>query len=166
MKKLLTLTTALCLLAGATQAATYYVSSSTGNDSYTATQAQSQSTPWKTITKLNSYMASIKPGDNILFKMGDTFTIPEGINTGGLLVTVNGTAALPITISSYGTGARPIITLPAITGWAAGATAGIYTVKFTIQTCCSLMFQDGVPITKASSSALTDGSWYGDGTTL
>ncbi|HEX3385452.1 MAG TPA: hypothetical protein VHS53_09700, partial [Mucilaginibacter sp.] len=92
--------------------------------------------------------------------------IPQGINTGGLLVTVNGTSALPIVFTSYGTGAKPIITLPAVTGWVPGATAGIYTTRFTIQTCCSLMFQDGVPITKASSSALTDGNWYGDGTTL
>ncbi len=166
MKNLLTLTTALCLLANVSYATNYYLSSSSGNDSYTAAQAQSQSTPWKTLAKINSYMASIKPGDNILLKSGDTFTIPEGVNTGGLLMTVSGTSTQPIVISSYGTGALPIITLPAVTGWAAGATAGIYTAKFTIQTCCSLMYQDGVPMTKASSSALTDGNWYGDGTTL
>ncbi|HEX3384151.1 MAG TPA: hypothetical protein VHS53_03135, partial [Mucilaginibacter sp.] len=160
------LTLMLCLLVNVSHAANYYFSSSTGNDSYTAAQAQSQATPWKTIVKLNSYMSSIKPGDSILFKKGDTFTIPEGINTGGLLVKVSGTSAQPIVFGSYGSGALPIITLPAITAWTASATAGIYTATFTIQTCCSFMYQDGVPITKASSSALTDGNWYGSGGTV
>jgi hypothetical protein len=34
-----------------THAATYYVSSISGNDSYTSTQAQSQATPWKTLSQ-------------------------------------------------------------------------------------------------------------------
>ncbi len=163
MKNIAILTITLCLLANVSRATNYYFSASSGSDSYTVTQAQSQSTPWKTIAKLNSYMASIKPGDSILFKSGDTFTIPEGINTGGLLVTVSGTSTQPIVISSYGSGALPIITLPAITGWTG---SGIYTKSFTIQTCCSILFEDGVPLTKASSSSLTDGNWYGSGGTL
>ena len=51
----------------------FYFSSSTGNDSYTVTQAQNPGTPWKTIDKLNSSMSLINPGDSILFKRGDIF---------------------------------------------------------------------------------------------
>lgn len=84
------------------QAANYYFSSS-GSDSYTSAQAQNKATPWQSITKLNSYFASIKAGDSILFKCGDTFA-------GNILITKSGTAASRIGISSYGTGAKPIIT--------------------------------------------------------
>ncbi len=165
MKNTLILSVALCLLAKVSHATNYYFSSSTGNDSYTVTQAKSKSTPWRTIAKLNSSMGNFKPGDSILFKKGDLFTIPEGVNTGGLLMTVSGTSTRPIVISSYGTGTLPIITLPAIAGWTTNSSE-IYTMKSAIQTCCSILFEDGVAVTKASSSALTDGKWYGDGTTL
>ncbi|HWD90598.1 MAG TPA: choice-of-anchor Q domain-containing protein [Mucilaginibacter sp.] len=163
MRNVAILTVVFCLAVNVSQATNYYFSSSSGNDSYTATQAQSQSTPWKTIVKINAVMTSLKPGDSILFKKGDTFLIPEGINTGGLLVKVSGTSTQPIVFSSYGTGALPIITLPPLTTWAAGATAGIYKDSFTIQTCCSFLSEDGIPLTKASSTALTDGNWYGSG---
>ena len=56
-----------------TQAATYYFSSSEGNDSRTAAQAQNESTPWKSIDKLNSIIGSLSPGDRVLFKRGETF---------------------------------------------------------------------------------------------
>jgi hypothetical protein len=48
-----------------THAATYYVSSISGNDSYTSTQAQSQATPWKTLAKVNSFFNSLNPGDQV-----------------------------------------------------------------------------------------------------
>src|SRR5579872_2429651 len=83
-------------------AANYYFAAS-GNDSYTTAQAQNKATPWQTITKLNSFFLSIKPGDSVLFKCGDTFT-------GTITVTKSGTAALPIIFASWGAGAKPIIT--------------------------------------------------------
>jgi len=98
---------------------TNYYFSANGNDSYTSTQAQSSATPWQTITKLNSYFASIKAGDSVLFKCGETFS-------GTILVTKSGAAGSPIVISSYGTGAKPIITgLTSVTGWTT-LSAGIY----------------------------------------
>jgi hypothetical protein len=51
----------------------FYFSSSTGNDSYTSTQAQNESTPWATLSKVQSSFASFTSGDSILFKRGDKF---------------------------------------------------------------------------------------------
>lgn len=89
----------------------FYFSSSTGNDSYTATQAQNPATPWKTIDKLNSSMSLINPGDSVLFKRGDEFT-------GQITLTRSGTSSARLVFSAYGTGDIPVIkgTLP-ITGW-------------------------------------------------
>src|SRR5690606_41902316 len=49
-------------------ATNYYVSTS-GNDSNSGT---SESAPWKTLTKVNSFTP--KPGDQILFKRGHEWT--------------------------------------------------------------------------------------------
>jgi parallel beta-helix repeat protein len=89
----------------------YYFSSSTGSDSYTATQAQNPATPWKTIDKLNASMNLINPGDSILFKRGDVFT-------GKIILTRSGSSAANIAFGAYGTGKLPVIkgTLP-VTGW-------------------------------------------------
>src|SRR6059058_2197712 len=84
-------------------ATNYYFSSSQGDDSRTSTQAQNPSTPWKSIDKLNSFFSSVKSGDQILFKCGDTFF-------GAISTSKSGTVSAPITFSSYGTGAKPIIT--------------------------------------------------------
>ena len=75
---------------------TYYVSSS-----YTgSTSNGGLSTPWKTLSQVNSNMATFQPGDSILFKKGDTFS-------GTLTVTKSGTLASPITFGAYGTGNKP-----------------------------------------------------------
>ena len=82
----------------------YYISSSTGNDSYTSTQAQNQSTPWKSISKLNSF--ALAAGDIVYFKNGETFYGTIIPNTGG------------ITYTAYGSGVKPIITgLTSISSW-------------------------------------------------
>jgi len=88
----------------------YYVSTS-GNNSNNGT---SQTTPWQTLSKLQSAFNSglIGPGDNVMFKKGDVFT-------GTLLVASiwgynarSGTSTNPITIGTYGTGAKPIFLYP------------------------------------------------------
>ena len=82
----------------------YYISSSSGNDSYSSTQAQSEATPWRSISKLNSF--ALSTGDVVYFKKGDTFYGTIIPNTGG------------ISYSSYGNGNRPVITgLTAINSW-------------------------------------------------
>ncbi len=75
----------------------YYVSSSAGNDSNSGT---SSSTPWKTLKKASGIL---QPGDKILLKCGDTWTGEE------LMVSGNSTSADYIEITSYSTGAKPII---------------------------------------------------------
>jgi hypothetical protein len=78
-------------------AKTYYVSNS-GNDSNPGT---SDSLAWKTLAKVNSFTP--KPGDQILFKRGDTWT-------GTLTVKASGTSVAPITYGAWGEGAKPVIT--------------------------------------------------------
>ena len=92
------------------RAANYYFAAN-GNDANTTVQAQSKTTPWQTLSKLNTFFASLKPGDSVLFRRGDTFF-------GTITVNASGTAALPIVLGAYGTGASPIISgLVSVTGW-------------------------------------------------
>ena len=64
MKKLIILILSVCSLS--TWATNYYFSSSTGDDTRTASQAQNSATPWKTLTKFNSYFSSLADGDSAL----------------------------------------------------------------------------------------------------
>src|SRR5665647_3603352 len=93
----------LCLLAfvlfAFTANATNYYLSHSGND---ASPGTDPSAPWKTLDKLNSFK-TLKPGDNVLFKRGDTFY-------GSITVSNSGAAGNPITYGAYGTGINPIIT--------------------------------------------------------
>ncbi len=90
----------ICLVA---YPATYYFSSSLGDDARSSAQAQNQNTPWRSIQKLNSIFTTLQPGDNILFKNGDTFQ-------GTITITKSGTAGAPISFGSYGSGEKPVLT--------------------------------------------------------
>ncbi|OOG68050.1 Ig-like domain-containing protein [Algoriphagus sp. A40] len=81
----------------------YYISSSSGNDSRSASEAQNSTTPWKSIDKLNSVSSIFKGGDRILFKAGDQFY-------GTIKITKSGSVGAPILFTSYGTGNKPVIT--------------------------------------------------------
>src|SRR5690242_15205415 len=94
------LTLMLCIKANATD---YYFSDSDGDDSRSSSQAQSPSTPWKSLTKLNSWLQYLQPGDRILFKSGDTFY-------GSIVTTTSGTSSSPIILTYYGNGSKPTIT--------------------------------------------------------
>lgn len=78
-------------------ATTYYISP-TGSDNNAGTSTTS---PWKTISKVNS--KAFAPGDKILFKGGSTFTGTVTLSTGDV-----GSSTSPITISSYGSGKATI----------------------------------------------------------
>ncbi|WP_194774680.1 Ig-like domain-containing protein [Pararhodonellum marinum] len=84
-------------------AASYYFSDLSGNDSRSAAEAQNPDTPWKSIDKLNAIFNSLQPGDQILFKRGETFY-------GSIRMSKSGTNGAPIVFSAYGSGAKPIIT--------------------------------------------------------
>ena len=93
------------LCASRAQANSYYLSV-LGNDA----GAGSASAPWRTLARVNA--VALQPGDRVLLRAGDTFA-------GGLSLDAKdaGTAAAPVTITSYGAGRAHI---------AAGRGAGIY----------------------------------------
>src|SRR4030042_5645945 len=98
MKKVLfTAIALLALLPAIVSATTYYIDATGGNDGWSGT---TQSTPWKTISKVNS--ATFNPGDQILFKRGETWR--EQLN-----VPSSGTEGKPITFGAYGSGEKPKI---------------------------------------------------------
>ena len=93
------LTTVLLLILSFTANATTYYISTSGND---ANNGTSVTTPWKTLSKLNSFFSSLKPGDNVLLNRGQVFT-------GYISIKKSGSSGYPITIGAYGSGANPVI---------------------------------------------------------
>ena len=89
------------LTAYTAQAATYYFSTTDGDDGRTAKQAQNSATPWKTLDKFNA--ARFAPGDVVLFKRGDVFY-------GTLTIAQSGSSGASITIGAYGNGPKPVLT--------------------------------------------------------
>ena len=80
-------------LAGATE---YFVDSAAGDDAAAGT---SVGAAWKSLDKVNA--AELKPGDVVRFKRGGLWR--------GQLVPHSGTPGAPVTYTSYGTGAKPIL---------------------------------------------------------
>ncbi len=106
---------------------TYYIST-TGSDAAAGTLAA----PWSTLTKVNA--TTFASGDSILFKCGDTFT-------GTITATRNG-----VIYSSYGIGAKPIITgFTTITGWT-NEGGGIYSKIIASATQTNMVTIDGVQV--------------------
>jgi hypothetical protein len=90
-------------------ASTYYVSSSTGNDN---NNGLSEGSAFATSDKVNTL--DLQPGDHVLFKCGDTWQAQQ------LVVSWSGTPSAPIEFGSYPAGCanKPVFSgsLP-ITGW-------------------------------------------------
>lgn len=74
------------------------MNASSGNDGAAGT---SPATAWQTLTKLNGQ--SLTSGDTVFFNRGDVFP-------GRLNLTRTGAAGNPVVYTTYGTGAKPIIT--------------------------------------------------------
>ena len=133
----------------------FYFSSSTGNDSYSTSQAQSQSTPWKTLGKLNSLTTGTNgssvflPGDTLCFKRGDVFangaangyssvqwvndggtywTAPSGSPTAPIVITNYGDTTLPLPNWLYPTAAYPVSTWKSREGRAVIAFKGVHDI--------------------------------------
>ncbi|GGN22497.1 LamG-like jellyroll fold domain-containing protein [Streptomyces fuscichromogenes] len=113
--------------ASAATCTTYYVSSSSGSDS---NDGCSSSSPWQTLTNVNS--TTFTAGDQILFQAGGSWS-------GELAPQGSGSSSGQITISSYGSGADPILN-------GAGATA---TIALTDQQYWTIQ---GLEITNTSST--------------
>jgi hypothetical protein len=96
---------------GVSQAAgiIYYVSSSSGSDNNDGLSAGS---PFRTVAKVNSL--NLLPGDQVLFKCGDTWRAEQ------LVISKSGTATSPITFSAYPAGCANKPSLSGsqpVTGW-------------------------------------------------
>jgi len=111
---------------------TFYVSNS-GSDSYTTTQAQNPSTPWATLSKVQSSLSTFTSGDRILFAKGSKFT-----------GTLNMYGKTNLYFGSYGSGNKPLF-------WGTGANiVGLV----TLTTCSNITF-DGWNISDTTIS-ITD----------
>ncbi len=99
------------LLAGTCLAQTTYYVANSGND---ANAGQSPDAPFLTLAKINTL--TLRPGDAVLFRRGDTFR-------GTLTIRQAGTPTAPIRIDAYGTGERPTLSgsVP-ITNWVQAGT--------------------------------------------
>lgn len=78
-------------------AATYYVDAVSGSDSAAGT---STTTAWKTLAKVNA--TTFRAGDSVLFQAGQKWD-------GQLRPKGSGASGNPITLSSYGSGPKPVI---------------------------------------------------------
>jgi parallel beta-helix repeat protein len=102
-------------------AANYYLSSTTGDDGHSPSQAQNPVTPWQSLERLNQFIPELAPGDSVLLKRGDVFY-------GTLQLRKSGSPEKPIVFATYGDGALPVITgLSTLTGWESQGS-GIYSV--------------------------------------
>jgi parallel beta-helix repeat protein len=114
--------------------ATDYHISASGND---AANGLSESSPWRTIAKVNLEFGRFNPGDRILFKRGDTFY-------GTLKVSKSGLPGHPILISAYGSGANPVITgFTVISLWKPESN-GIYSSTVNCQSSPNIVVINGV----------------------
>lgn len=86
------------LISNAATPVTYYVSSINGNNNY---NGLSSSTPWASFYKIPT---TLNPGDTVLFERGSTWSTP-------LVLSGVGTSTSFITLSAYGSGALPKISL-------------------------------------------------------
>ncbi|MEJ7829836.1 MAG: hypothetical protein WKF91_16625, partial [Segetibacter sp.] len=106
--KLLLLAVAVFIFNSGT-ANNYFFSTSTGDDSRSAVQAQNPATPWKTLNKLNA-LGNLNPGDFVSFKRGDTFY--------GSIPGYSGSIGSVITYNAYGSGVNPVISgFTTLSGW-------------------------------------------------
>ncbi|MEO8768987.1 MAG: T9SS type A sorting domain-containing protein [Ferruginibacter sp.] len=128
------------LIAGVSNATDYYVSVS-GNDSNNGT---SSTTPWKTLSKVESVSnnGTIHAGDRILFKCGDSFTGTMSIASIWGHNAKSGTATSPITLGSYGTGAKPTFLYPTTSNLAPESRILMYFVGIDYWVVDGLNFTD------------------------
>ncbi|MBN2772776.1 MAG: T9SS type A sorting domain-containing protein [Prolixibacteraceae bacterium] len=90
------LTSIFILLVAVVQATNYYVDATYGNDNY---NGKSPVLAWQSIERVN--IASLNPGDSILFKRGEIFR--------GNLIAQGGESGKPVVYGAYGIGAKPRI---------------------------------------------------------
>jgi len=126
----------------------YYISFSGGND---ANSGLTEALAWKTATNFNA--ASFAAGDQIKFKCGDTWSEH-------FIVPTSGASGNSITISSYGTGAKPLFSSLVLTATWTSVGGGVYSTAGGIGSIYAFVWEGNKSLTRATSSACTDGQWY------
>ena len=166
---------ATCLMMFVAQARKFYFSS-TGNDSYTTTQAQSPTTPWKTLAKLNSLSSIATAGDTFAFKRGEVFANGTQYSTTGSVKWFgggyegrnfpSGTATNPIVFTYYGDMAleRPNLLYPNPTTIAGNQRNVLAFANVSYIVIDGIQFNDTrFPVNDKRSGAYTcTGLWFGD----
>ena len=169
MKKFLVLATTLLTLSNSYAANTdYYLDAVNGNNSWSGTSPDNLGCnpecigPWKTMDAVEAYSdpsltVGFEQGDKILFNKGDTF-----IATTGLVFEDSGVQGNPITFSSYGSGAQPVLQM---SGWQLVGSLwtdmgdGIWFHSYAGQAVAGF-WEDGIHLRHASDSGLTDGEFF------
>jgi len=129
--------------------ATYYVDATLGSD---ANSGLSTQLPWRTLAKVNA--ATFAADDFVLLKKGETWretlTYPS-----------SGTSGHPITFSTYGSGAAPVITgADRLVGFVS-AGSDIWDVALTTQTYSVVIGSTAPESMSASKAACTAaGDWF------
>lgn len=128
------------LLAVSAHAATYYVSSS--DPTRTDSGPGSQSQPWATVAKVNASVFA--PGDTVYFKCDDQWRER-------LAVPSSGSSAGRITFTSYGTGAKPVLSgAEVVTGWTLSPTGTANTYYAPLVTATVMVTSDNTFLAKGS----------------
>jgi len=141
---IIAITLLLCVGISA-NAATYYVSSTSGSDSYSPTQAQNPATPWRTIGKVTSFWGSLNAGDTVKLQCGSVFT-------GELNIWKGGASGRPIVVTTYGSGYAPVVSgFNAVSGWTSLGGNNWYT------TCSNCRL--GVNMVTVGDSSQPMGRW-------
>lgn len=127
----------------------HYVDNSGSSACSDSGDGSSPSTPWCTVSKVVSVIASFSPGSEVLFKCGDTWNEQMSIPTG-----VHGTAIQPITIGHYGTNCvlpnqTYSATLPVINGGGV-RTYGIFADGVSV----SYLVIDGFEVTETTRAGI------------
>ncbi|MEI8274286.1 MAG: hypothetical protein WCG08_16865 [Paludibacter sp.] len=113
--------------------ATNYYIAANGDDGANGT---TPATAWQSISKLNNSSSLFTPGTTVYFNKGDVFY-------GTINVPKSGASGSPITLSAYGTGAKPIITgFKTLTTWT-NEGGGIYSATITTSILTNMVTIDG-----------------------
>lgn len=123
----------------------FYLSSSEGNDDNEGTI----NAPWLSLEKISA--TTLFPGDTVLFKRGDQFN-------GHYVVNGSGNEDLPVIITAYGEGERPIIS-----GQVDSTGGGDYQEAILVENNDNLIF-DGLDVQNerlASRSGVADTDAFG-----
>ena len=128
------------LFAVSVHAANYYVSSSDPSRSDSGPGSQTQ--PWATVAKVNA--SAFAPGDTIYFKCGDQWR--ERLSAPS-----SGSSTGRITFTSYGTGAKPVLSgAEVVTGWTLSTTGTANTYSAPLATATVMVTSDNTFLAKGS----------------